>query len=166
MPICRYAETHHAETHSYPQASTTTSDNHSNPRASTMIHGKPLRSTRPEHNHDLATEWRWGKKSTNHFGTETTHELFQHWTQPWIQLLPSLVSPFWHRDPHWNHQHYPSLITPWRKRGGKKGKRVEVCLGYSATDESKYYLTEKINKILLFWYSFELQCTAIFSCTV
>ena len=33
------------------------------------------------------------------------------------------------------------------------------CSGYSATveeDESKYYLIEKINKILIFWYSFEL----------
>ena len=37
------------------------------------------------------------------------------------------------------------------------------CSGYSAIveeDESKYYLIEKINKILIFWYCFELQCTA------
>ena len=32
------------------------------------------------------------------------------------------------------------------------------CSGYSATeevDENKYYLIEKINKILIFWYIFE-----------
>ena len=162
-PICWNPPCQYAKTHSYPRASTTTSDNHSDPQASTPIHRKPLRSTRPEHNHDLATKLRWGKKSTNDFGTETTHESFQHWTQPWIQPLPSLVSPFWHRDPHWNHQHCPSLISSWRK---KKGRRVEVYSGYSAIDESRYYLIEKINKILLFWYSFELQCIAKDSCAL
>ena len=43
------------------------------------------------------------------------------------------------------------------------------CSGYSATveeGESKYYLIEKINKILIFWYSFELQCTAKNGCAL
>ena len=33
-------------------------------------------------NPNPAVEWRWGKKSTNRFSTETTHKPFRHRTQP------------------------------------------------------------------------------------
>ena len=39
-------------------------------------------------------------------------------------------------------------------------KCVRAIVLQEEEDESKYYLIEKINEMLIFWYSFELQCIA------
>ena len=45
-------------------------------------------------------------------------------------------------------------------------KCVRATVLQEEEDESKYYLIEKISKILIFWYSFEPQCTAKDGCAL